>query len=561
MSNKKLKVLMVSEASWLSSGFGTYTKEILSRLHNTGKYHIAEFACYGKVNDPRDSEIHWKYYANAVDNNDPRSQEYNSSMENQFGKWRFERVLIDFKPDVVIDVRDYWMNSYQQFSPLRPYFHWILMPTVDSAPQQEEWIDTFVHADAIFTYSDFGRDTLAIQSNKAIKYIDTTSPGVSLANFHYLPTENRLKIREAFGIDSDAFIIGSVMRNQKRKLIPELFTAIKQFIDTLRRDNHPKASKTYLYLHTSYPDAGWDLPLMLKEYEIGNRVLFTYACKNCKFYRPSTYQHPMAICPRCGQPAMAMPNVGSGITQQELNTIYNVFDLYVQYAICEGFGMPQVEAGAAGVPVATVDYSAMQDIIKYLKAYPIKVNQFFRELETKAIRVYPDNDSLVSILKEYISMPDILQEQKRFETRKLTEIRYNWDNIAKKWENYLDQLKLTNLQGQWDRLLPQLSEIQPSELEEFKDLPLPEQILSTVSRKMNNHQLVSSMLLLNMIKDAVYGFTMNGIQTQAYNVENVIGTVNNLIKNHNLAMTALSNQDKITKEDFITYAAMKENLK
>jgi hypothetical protein len=176
MENKKLKILMVSEASFLSSGFGTYTKEILSRLYATDKYEIAEFACYGKVNDPKDKDIHWRYYANAVGSDDPRSKEYNSSMENQFGRWRFERVLLDFRPDVVIDIRDYWMNSYQQFSPLRPFFNWVLMPTVDSAPQQEDWIDTFLHADAIFTYSDFGRDTLADQSNNKINYIDTTSP-------------------------------------------------------------------------------------------------------------------------------------------------------------------------------------------------------------------------------------------------------------------------------------------------------------------------------------------------------------------------------------------------
>ena len=44
---------MVSEASFLSSGFGTYTREILKRLHATGKYDIAELACYGKVNDFR----------------------------------------------------------------------------------------------------------------------------------------------------------------------------------------------------------------------------------------------------------------------------------------------------------------------------------------------------------------------------------------------------------------------------------------------------------------------------------------------------------------------------
>lgn len=558
---KKLKVLMVSEASFLSSGFGTYTKEILSRLHQTNKYDIAEFACYGKVNDPKDSEISWKYYANAVDPNDPRSQEYNSSMENQFGKWRFERVLIDFKPDVVIDVRDYWMNAYQQFTPLRPYFHWILMPTVDSAPQQEDWIDTFVHTDAVFTYSDFGRDTLLHQSNKQINYIDTVSPGVSLQNFQYLNKQQRTQLRQFFGIDPEAFVVGSVMRNQKRKLIPELFVAMKTFIEYLKKIDHPKAEKTYLYLHTSYPDAGWDLPLFLKEYDIGNKVLFTYACKNCKLYRPSLYQHPLAMCPRCGQMSMSMPNVSSGITQQELNTIYNTFDMYVQYAICEGFGMPQVEAGAAGVPIASVDYSAMQDIIQYLKAYPIKVNQFFRELETKAIRVYPDNDSLINILKEFISMPEFLQEQKRHETRKLTEARYNWDDISKKWEHYLDNIKLTNLQGKWSQILPQISEISMQELAQYQSLSPPEQIMTVLSRKMGNHQLMSSMLLLNMIRDIVYGFTMNGMQTQPYNMENAITTVNNLIKNHNIAMTALANQDKISKDDFITYAAMKENLK
>jgi hypothetical protein len=78
---------------------------------------------------------------------------------------------------------------------------------------------------------------------------------------------------------------------------------------------------------------------------------------------------------------------------------------------------------------------------------------------------------------------------------------------------------------------------------------------------MGNHPLMTSTMLLNMIKDSVYGFTINGIQTQPYNLEHVINTVNNLIKNHNIAMTALANEDKISKEDFISYAAMKENLK
>lgn len=559
MDNKKLKVLMVSEASFLSSGFGTYAKEILSRLHKTNKYQIAEFACYGKVNDPKDDEIHWKYYANAVDPNDPRHKEYNSSMENQFGRWRFERVLLDFKPDVVIDVRDYWMNSYQQYSPYRPYFHWILMPTVDSAPQQEEWIDTFLHADAVFTYSDFGRDTLAQQSNNAIKYIDTTSPGVNLDTFSYMSKEYRSHFRQAFGIPNDAFVIGSVMRNQKRKLIPELFVAIKKFIHDLYRDKNPLADKVYLYLHTSYPDAGWDIPQLLKEYEIGNRVLFTYSCKHCKFYRPALYQHPASFCPRCGQKAFSMPNVSNGITQAELNTILNIFDIYVQYAICEGFGMPQVEAGSAGVPIASVNYSAMSDIIKNLNAFSIPVNQYFKELETKAIRVYPDNDELVKILYSYMSLPDILKEQKRFETRKLTEKHYNWDDIAKKWEKYLDNIELTGLHGKWDVVLPKINPINEKEIN--MELSPYTNMVKIVSGRMANHQLTSSTVLLNIIRDLNYGFCINGLQTQPYGIKQAVDSINGIINNHNLAMDALANQDRLNKEDFIEYSEMKENIK
>ena len=48
--NKRKRVLLVSEAHYLHSGFGTYSKELLARLHKTNKYELAEFASYGKPN-------------------------------------------------------------------------------------------------------------------------------------------------------------------------------------------------------------------------------------------------------------------------------------------------------------------------------------------------------------------------------------------------------------------------------------------------------------------------------------------------------------------------------
>lgn len=545
---------MCSEASYLSSGFSTYCKEILKRLYATGKYEIAEFASYAKINDPRDSDIPWLFYANMPSDNDPKAQEYHNNQENQFGRWRFERVLLDFQPDIVFDVRDYWMNAYQQNSPLRPYYHWVVMPTIDSEPQQEDWIDTYLSADAIFTYSDFGRDVLAKQSNNKIKYIDTASPGVDLNVFRpYL--NDKTAIRKAFGIPEDAYIFGSIMRNQKRKLIPDLFDTLQ-----LMKEKNPELyEKTFLYLHTSFPDAGWDIPQLLKEYNISNKVLFTYVCHNCKNISSILFNHVRATCNKCGQKALHMPNVNNGVTSEQLAHIINTFDIYVQYAICEGFGMPQVEAASCGIPVASVNYSAMEDIIKKLNGYSIKVSKYFKELETKAIRVYPDNENLLAILDQHYKLPQFLKDQKRLETRKLTELHYNWDNIAKKWENYFDNAVLTNQQGRWDSKLPKLNPVSP-ELANMNEGSNYDFVYNLLRRFIPGHPIVNSITPLNMIRDLDYGYTQNGMSINPYSRKNIVDTVNTIIANHNSVQDAMSNMDKLSNEDFIKYAHLKRHL-
>jgi glycosyltransferase involved in cell wall biosynthesis len=554
MQNYKKKILMCSEASYLSSGFSTYAKEILKRLHATGKYEIAEFASYAKINDPRDSDIPWTFYANMPSDNDPRASEYHQNPENQFGRWRFERVLLDFQPDIVFDVRDYWMNAYQQNSPLRPYYHWVVMPTIDSEPQQEEWVDTYLSADAIFTYSDFGRDVLKKQSNNKINYIDTTSPGVDLNVFRPYIGEKKA-IRQAFGIPQDAYIFGSIMRNQKRKLIPDLFDTLR----IMKTQNPELYHKSFLYLHTSFPDAGWDIPQLLKEYDIANKVLFTYICHNCKNVSSILFNHVRATCGRCGQKALHMPNVNNGVTSEQLTHIINTFDIYVQYAICEGFGMPQVEAASCGIPVASVNYSAMEDIIRKLNGYSINVAKYFKELETRAIRVFPDNNHLLEILDKYNKLPSILQEQKRLETRKLTELHYNWDHIAKKWENYFDNAVLTNQQGKWDIKLPKLDPV-PQTIAQSEDGTNYDFVYNLLRKTVPGHPILNSITPLNMIRDLDYSYTQNGMSINPYTRKNVVDVINTIISNHNAVQDAISNMDKLPSEDFIKYAHLKKRL-
>ena len=547
----KLRILMCSEASFISSGFGTYTKEILSRLHKTNKYTIAEFASYGMVNDARDKSIDWTYYANAVNPDDSRHAEYNSRADNQFGRWRFEKVLLDFKPDVVIDIRDYWMSAYQKDSPLRKFFHWILMPTVDSEPQQEDWIDTYLSADAIFTYSDWGADVLRRQSSNNINYIDTTSPGVDLSVFNI---KDKKHTRSIFNLPEDYIIIGSVMRNQKRKLIPELFASFRKLLDKIETSQPDLGKKLFLYLHTSFPDQGWDIPEILKDNRISNKVLFSYICKNCGNVHCDVFSGPVKTCPKCAEKLAVFPSVSHGVSSEKLSEIYNLFDMYVQYSICEGFGMPQVEAGACGVPVMTVEYSAMCDIIKKLNAYPIKIKARFKEMETKAIRVYPDNDSLIEHILSFINTPKKFQDKKRKEIRELTEKHYDWDKISNKWEKYLDSM---SFRSNWSNTNPPLNTIdindksnKPNNKDHF------DHMITMCSSYLNNTSEAGSMTYLNMLRDVDYGFTIQGSIRES-NYAEIINRINTVISNSNAAHSFLSKNIEL-QDDYIIYARMKD---
>ena len=219
---------------------------MMSRLHETGKYELAEFATYGSINDNRNRQIPWDYYANVPNQGDPSLEEYNKNAINQFGEWRFERVLLDFKPDIVFDIRDFWMLGYQGRSPLRDYYNWTIMPTVDSAPQRPDWIDTFAKADGVFTYSDWSGDVLRKESGGMISPLGAASPGVDIETFK--PVPNKSAHKSEAGLLDDVKIIGTVMRNQKRKLFPDLFQAFRKFLDQCeQRGKTELAKKTFLY--------------------------------------------------------------------------------------------------------------------------------------------------------------------------------------------------------------------------------------------------------------------------------------------------------------------------
>jgi glycosyltransferase involved in cell wall biosynthesis len=325
--------------------------------------------------------------------------------------------------------------EYVERSPFRQNYHWTIMPTVDSIPQKEQWLETYRNADSIFTYTEFSRDYL---KNNGINVLGMAPPAADHEVFK--PVPDRLAHRKHWGLHKDVFIIGTVMRNQRRKLYPDLIQSFRKFLDT----SPALADKTYLYIHTSYPDNGWDIPQLLREAGVGNKVLFTYICPQCGYIAPHFFAGSTKACNRCGNYTATLPSVHVGVTPAEMASILNFMDLYIQYSICEGFGMPQVEAAACGTPFAAVNYSAMESVLKNLDGIPIPVQRMFREPESGSFRALPDNDKFVAILQSFLGSPQPIRKQKGRKTYLACKQHYDWDKTAKVWEDHFDKLEPTD---------------------------------------------------------------------------------------------------------------------
>lgn len=449
---EKIRVLFSTEASYLCTGFSTYLREVFKRLHATGKYELAELGSYGAPpdQDQRTRDIPWKYYhvlpANELENRNYRS-DYN---ENQFGKWKFTAVVADFKPDIVMLNRDHWMDTWVLKNPLRENFLVYWMPTVDGFPQRLEWLTDYGQVDRLFTYSWFGKRVLETQSAlqisqargiRALRVEDVCQPGVDLETFKPLNKEEVYKI---FGIPNHVRFIGTVMRNQPRKLFPRI---IESFADYKR--NYASAKDVMLLLHTSIPDVGWDIPELILQNGLQDYVVFSYMCHACGNIAVSTFLGVPATCPVCKKPEFQTPNTQFGFQPEHLNLIYNLMSVYIQGSIAEGDGMPVNEAKACGVPCLLSDYSALHEKAHNGGALPILSETLYTESETGQWRDLFDRQDLTKKIARL--MGD--ENERRYlasEARKCAELFYNWDLCAKKWEAVLDTSDIKDRSKTWN---------------------------------------------------------------------------------------------------------------
>ncbi len=426
------------------TGFSSMGLDLFTELHKTGKYELFELASYVDDNDPRVNTLPWKVYPTRPAQNTEEWKEHTAPGNTaQFGRARFEKAVLDCKPDIVICHRDLWHDEWIAKSPYRNQFKWIWSTCVDSEPPRADWLEIFNNCDLVTSYTDWGLNVIK-KYGPRVKVADiNTMPGINTDVFKPL---DKKAVRAELGLQDDINIVLTVMRNQPRKLFPNIIASFMNMIDKMHKDNRSEvADKTYLHLHTSLFDIGWDIGKEMLKYNAASKVLLTYCCHQCNHFAISFFKGEKTFCEKCGRLSAITSNTSMGITRENLAKIYNAADLYLQYNIAGALEIPLIEAAACGLPTIHVEYAAPYEISKNPGCFatiPIKYMRQEALNETYQHRGYPDDEELVKALSRYFRLDDNKKLALSKAARTTAEKLYNTKVYAEKWMKLIDNMEV-----------------------------------------------------------------------------------------------------------------------
>jgi glycosyltransferase involved in cell wall biosynthesis len=218
--------------------------------------------------------------------------------------------------------------------------------------------------------SRFGQDRLAGFDALYVPH------GVDTALFH--PREGA---RERLGLPQSAFIAGAVAMNKgvpSRKSLPQIVEAFAAL-----RARHDDA---LLYLHTEVTgryDEGYDLMPLLAAFGLGEDAVVL----------ADQYRYRFDPLP-----------------PQHIADLYSAFDVLLNPAMGEGFGLPVLEAQACGTPAIVTDFTAMSEVC----GAGWKVGYDRVRTPLRSWQAWPKVDEIVAALEEcYALGQDALSQRAR----------------------------------------------------------------------------------------------------------------------------------------------------
>jgi len=439
---RKKRVLIHSNFCKVFTGFGKHKKNLLTYLYQTGKYDIFELSNGFTWDAEQLKFVPWKSYG-TLPNDQEILREIASDERRKavaaYGSEMIDHAIQELKPDIYLGIEDIWaFNGYVD----REWWnkiHCIIHTTLDSLPLLQDAINIAPKVNHYFVWASFAEKAMHKLGHTNVKTIRGT---LQTSSFYRFSDKERLSLRKRFNL-SDEYIIGFVFRNQLRKSVPNLLDGFKLFLT-----NNPK-SKAKLLLHTSWNE-GWDILKLIKEKEIDQRnILTTYVCSNCNCYHIKPFSTHVIHCDSCRtQNACETTNVKNGVTEEQLNEIYNLMDVYCHPFTSGGQEIPVQEAKLTELITLVTNYSCGEDsCTKESGGLPLEWAEY-REPGTQFIKASTLPNSIHSQLQYVYNLP--LEKKKEIgeRARKFIIDNYSIEVVGKFFENLFDSLPYVDYEFQ-----------------------------------------------------------------------------------------------------------------
>jgi glycosyltransferase involved in cell wall biosynthesis len=437
---KKKKLLYQSDFSLAKTGFGRSAKALLSYLYKTGKYDITHYSCGLPYVHPEFERTPWKTVG-SLPNNPQEMQELNKDPNvarlASYGAHYLDKVVQEEKPDVYIAVQDIWGIDFAVEKKWFDKITSVLWTTLDSLPILPS---ALTKADKIKNYWIWSNFATKAMHELGHKHIKTVHGPIETQNFYRLENSKREDLRKRFNIPLEAFIVGFVFRNQLRKSVPNLLEGY-----ALWKKSNPHIKNTYLLLHTHWGE-GWNIHRLAQEYGINlNEILTTYICRNCGNYEVKPFHGPEVDCRFCNtQKSQITTNVSLGITEDQLNEVYNLMDVYCHPFTSGGQEIPIQEAKLTELITLVTNYSCGEEMCEQeAGSFELDWSEY-REHGTEFKKASTKPSSIAKQLNKVYNMPIQKRREMGRKAREWTIEHFSVETVGKFIENFIDNAPETN---------------------------------------------------------------------------------------------------------------------
>jgi len=463
---RKKRVLFHSDFALAKTGFGRVMKTLLSHLFKSDKYEIYHYCCGMQEGDPALKATPWKSLGSLPSSKEELSElskDQNAARAAGYGSFSIDKVVAEIKPDVYIGVQDWWGVDYVLDKKWFKNLECALWVTLDSLPILKGARENAHKVKNFWVWSNFAEKAM---KKEGISHVKTVHGPIESKHFKRLPDSQRQELRKKFNLPSDAFVIGFVFRNQLRKLVPNVMEGY-----ALWRKNHPEVKNPRLLLHTSFSE-GWNIKDQADIHGVDTReILTTYICRHCKSYevksfddRTEKYQRteggeilmdaagrPIEVpldpqnkpCKFCGQKSSQVTTgVGFGITEEELNEVYNLMDVYLHALTSGGQEIPIQEAKMTELVTLVTNYSCGEEACDpAAKSLPLDWAKYI-EHGTEFIKASTYPSSIAKQLNKFYNLPDGEKRKWGKEARSWALDQYSIESIGKFFEDFIDAAPL-----------------------------------------------------------------------------------------------------------------------